>query len=227
MILLKRTFKWIIISILCFIGLVLIYLLAAFCLSRISLAEEPGGKDEVMIYIKTNGVHTDIVVPVQNDQKDWSKDVTFENTTAKDTAQKYLGLGWGDRGFYLETPTWADLKASVAFKAATGLSRTAIHATFFKAIHEDSTCRKILISKEQYQRLVQYIDNSFEKDEHGHSIHIPTNANYGEHDAFYEAKGRYSLFHTCNTWANNGLKACGQKSCYWTPFDTGIFLNYE
>lgn len=49
---------------------------------------------------------------------------------------------------------------------------------------------------------------------------------YGDHDAFYEAKGRYSLFHTCNTWANNALKACGQKACWWTPFSTGIRYQY-
>ena len=31
-------------------------------------------------------------------------------------------------------------------------------------------------------------------------------------DAFYEAKGRYSLFFTCNTWTNNALKICKQKA---------------
>jgi uncharacterized protein (TIGR02117 family) len=219
-----KTIGW---TLLGFIAFILIYLLAAYTLSRISVAGEKSTQHDVAIYIKTNGVHTDIVVPVRNDEKDWSKEVKFENTTSKDTTFQYLGMGWGDKGFYLETPTWGDLKASVAFKAATGLSTTAIHATFFKRLTEDSSCVRILISKEQYGRLVSYIEKSFQKDANGHSIYIRTNANYGTADAFYEANGSYSMFHTCNTWANNSLKACGQKSCLWTPFDTGIFLKYK
>lgn len=224
---LKRTLKYFGLIILGFILFITIYLLSAYCLSRITVDEEKNTKDEVAIYIKTNGVHTDIVVPVRNDQKDWSKEIKFENTSSKNTSFKYLGMGWGDKGFYLETPSWADLKASVAFKAATGLSTTAIHATYFNSMTEDSTCKKILISKEQYSRLIKYIDNSFQKDQNGHPINIKTNANYGKDDAFYEANGSYSMLHTCNTWANIGLKSCGQRCAYWTPFDTGIFLNYK
>ncbi len=210
-----------------FIAFILLYLASAFCLSRISCDEEINQPNELSIYIKTNGVHTDIVVPVSNEQMDWSDKIKFSHTQSKDTTYKYLGLGWGDKGFYLETPTWADLKASVAFKAATGLSTTAIHATYYHNMKVDSTCRKIDISKEQYDRLITFISDSFQKDENGNWIYIKTDANYGDSDAFYEANGSYSMFHTCNTWSNNVLKYSGQKHCLWTPFDTGIFLNYK
>lgn len=223
----KVILKWMlrfVLFLLLFIGL---YLLAAFGLSRISMDEEPGQKDEVSIYIKTNGVHTDIVVPTRNDQIDWSEEVKFEDIVSRDTSYKFLAIGWGDKGFYLETPTWAELKPSVAFRAATGLSTTALHTTYYKDMVVDSTCRRIEISKEQYDRLIEYVTNSVEVDEKGHWINIKTNANYGDSDAFYEAKGSYSMFNTCNSWANRGLEYCGQKHCFWTPFDTGIFLNYK
>jgi hypothetical protein len=42
------------------------------------------------------------------------------------------------------------------------------------------------------------------------------------HTTFYK-----SLFHTCNTWTNNALKACGQKACWWTPFEDGVFYAYK
>lgn len=61
----------------------------------------------------------------------------------------------------------------------------------------------------------------------GRTIHIGTHANYGLTDAFYDGVGRYNLFRTCNTWTNDALKACGQKACWWTPFDTGIFRQYR
>ena len=224
---LKKVLKRIGLAIGAFIAFILIYLIASFGLSRISIAEEEGQADEVSIFIVTNNVHTDIVVPIRNEQIDWSKEVKLSNIQSTDSTYQYLAMGWGDKGFYLETPTWAELKASVAFKAATGLSTTAIHTTYYKEMVESETCRKIEISKEQYQRLINYVNNSFQKDNDGHYINIKTNANYSKTDAFYEANGSYSMFHTCNTWANNCLKDCGQKACLWTPFDTGIFLNYE
>ncbi|WP_199538166.1 TIGR02117 family protein [Emticicia sp. C21] len=212
-----------ILALVCLIG---IYLGSAYVLSRMSVNRESQTQNDMAIYILTNGVHTDLVVPIKSEQIDWSKEVKFANTTGKDSLFEYVAFGWGDKGFYLETPTWADLKASTAFKAAFALSTAAIHATFYKSMTEGSDCVKINISKEQYSRLIKYIQESFTTDAQGHLMHIQTNANYSKDDAFYEAKGRYNLFYTCNTWANNGLKSCGQKASLWTPFDTGIFYQY-
>ncbi len=223
----KNILKFSGLTLLSMVGFVALYLLSAYLLSRIGISAEKTDETHVAIYIITNGVHTDIVVPIRSPWIDWSRQVKFAHTQATDTAFQFLGMGWGDKGFYLETPTWADLKASVAFKAATGLSTTAIHATYYYNLKEDETCRKILISKEQYVRLIDYIIHSFQKNPDGEVINIKTNANYGKTDAFYEANGSYSLFHTCNTWANNALKACGQKACLWTPFDWGIFYHYR
>lgn len=224
----KKLLKYTGCFILFFISFVLIYLLSAFCLSRITVNKEHDTNSDVAIYILTNGVHTDIVVPVKNDVFDWSKAVKFANTRLQDTAgMQWLAMGWGDKGFYLETPTWDDLTITTAFKAAFGLGTTAMHTTFYHSMTESSSCKKITISQWQYKRLVQFVSDSFEHDSDGYTIYISTNANYNDADAFYEATGRYSLFKTCNSWANAALKSCGQKACLWTAFDTGIFLKYE
>lgn len=196
-------------------------------LPKIKIEGQNINSKDVSIYIKTNGVHTDIVVPVVTDYMDWSKIVSFNHTLSKDTTFRFLALGWGDKGFYLETPQWSDLKASVAFKAAFGLSSTAIHATFYHEMIENDSCIRLDLSKEQYQQLTNYIMNSFEKNNENKTVFIPTNAVYGKNDAFYNANGKYSLFHTCNTWSNNSLKVCGQKACLWTPLDKGIFNLYK
>lgn len=208
-------------------ALVVLYVLCDYFLSKITIAGESDGPGEIEIYILTNGVHTDIVVPVRNDMYDWTKCIPFENTVSQDTHFNYLAMGWGDRTFYLETPTWADLKASVAFKATFGLGRAAIHATFYRSLTESKTCIKIMASREQYERLVSYLENSLLKDENGDSIHIVTDANYGNDDAFYEAVGRYNLFVTCNTWANSALKHSRLRACFWTASDRGIFEKYR
>ncbi len=223
----KKTVKYTCYTLLGFVAFVLLYLLCAWCLARVTIDKEPG-EGEIAIYIKTNGVHADIVVPLINGQMDWRSEIRFANAHLPDTTRiTYLAMGWGDKGFYLQTPTWADLKFSTACKAVFGLNTTAIHATFYEKLQEDASCKKIMISTSQYQRLVNFITASFDKDRRGHVLPIITNANYSNADAFYEATGRYSLFHTCNTWTNNALKACGQKACLWTPFDTGIFLKYK
>lgn len=204
-----------------------LYLLTAFCLSRITVNQEVDTKEEISIYILTNGVHTDIVTPIRTSTIDWSKKINYSHIKSKDSAFKYIAFGWGDKGFYLETPEWKDLKFSVAFKAATGLSSSAMHTTYYKNMIVGDDCREIKISIEQYKRLVNFIDKSFSQNKEGSYINIVTDAVYGNDDAFYEGTGSYSLFYTCNTWANNVLKHSGQKSCLWTIFDTGIFLKYK
>ena len=186
------------------------------------------GPKELSIYVTTNGVHTDIVVPVKNDTMDWSKVTKFENTDSKDTTFKYAAFGWGDKGFYLQTPEWSDLKFNVAFNAMFHLGSTAMHVDFINNMRENENCKEIRISRKEYQKLVTYIKNTFRYDEHGQVIQIHhANKGYGPDDAFYEANGAYDLFHTCNTWANSALKSCDQKACWWTPVDKGIFHQYQ
>ena len=214
-------------TILAILGFFLLYLIVAFTLSKITIEKEANTNNDVTIYVLTNGVHTDIVVPVKNQQIDWSRKIKYSNAIKVDSTYNYLGMGWGDKEIYIDMPTWADLTVPQAFRAAFGLSTTAIHATYHKNLIENDTCIKMTISNQQYTRLIKYIKKSFKTDSNGHFINIKTNANYGKTDAFYEAIGSYSLFHTCNTWTNNALKTSGQKSALWTPFDFGIFSLYK
>lgn len=223
----KKVFKFFKRILLIILSFILIYALFVFILSHIGVDQESTGNPTISAYIITNGVHTDIVVPIKNNLMDWSQEIKFSNTESQDTSFKYLAMGWGDKGFYLETPTWAELQPHIAFNAAFGLGTTAIHATFYKEIKVSDSCKLLSLSEDQYQRLVDYISSSFRKDKTSHWMNIKSNANYGKNDAFYEAKGSYSMFHTCNTWANNALKASGQKACVWTVLDTGIFNQYD
>ncbi|WP_394799680.1 TIGR02117 family protein [Flavobacterium amniphilum] len=222
----RKTAKFFLKLILGFIGFLLIYILSAFLLPKIPVNSDvtADGKT-IQVYILSNGVHTDIVLPVKNDLYDWSQKVKFENTIAKDSTAQLVAFGWGDKGFYLETPTWDDLKFSTAFKAASGLSTSAIHTTFYKSLKENAQCKRLLISESEYMKLVGFITNSFKQDS-DNFLKIETDAVYGKNDAFYEAKGSYSLFHTCNTWTNNALKAADQKAALWTPTDIGILNHY-
>ena len=220
---LKKLLKYFAIFILSLFAYLLIVTLLSFVSVNYDVAQN---QEEISIYILTNGVHTDIVLPIKNEHHDWSTQLKFEHTKSKDTTYQYVALGWGDKGFYLETPTWADLKASTAIKAASGLSSTAIHVTFYKHLKENQSCKKLQISLENYKKLIAFINESFQT-KSGKFLKIETNAVYGKHDVFYEANGSYSLFYTCNSWANQALKAANQKAALWTISDSGIFKHYN
>lgn len=224
---LKKSFKFLGWTLFGIFSFLVLYVVSVYLISKITVNSNTDlikQQRTVPIYILSNGVHTDIVVPVRNEIKDWRNQILFNQTQSKDSLMNYIGFGWGDKGFYLDTPEWSDLKASTALKAAFGVSSSAMHTTFFKQLKEGDDCKRILISEENYQNLVNYISSSFSDPLHpqwieGHS--------YGKKDAFYEAKGSYSLFYTCNTWANNALKAANQKASLWTVYDKGIFCHYK
>ena len=202
-----------------------LYFLSAFVLSRLTVDEEAAAPDELAVYILTNGIHSDIVVPSNTDQMNWFTQINHLDTSLNQQ-YNYVSIGWGDKGFYLNTPTWAELKASTALNAAFGLGGTAIHATYYKNMVEDESCKKIMISRDQYARLIEFVKSGFDKDVNGKVIKIQTDVRKSDTDAFYEGTGNYSLFYTCNTWTNNSLKYSGQKACVWTAFQKPIFLKY-
>ena len=165
---LKKSFKflgWTLFGIFAFLAL---YISSVLIISKITVNSDIAKVEEqnaIPIYILSNGVHTDIVVPVKNEIKDWRNQIQFNQTQSKDSLMNYIGFGWGDKGFYLNTPEWTDLKFSTAFNAAFYLGTSAMHATFYHGMDEDEDCVKITISSDEYQKLIEYIEASFQWDE--------------------------------------------------------------
>jgi len=203
-----------------------LYVGTAYVLSRISVPKaDPQAAPDVLVYLHTNGVHTDIVLPISTPQRDWRQLLPVSDIPSADTTMRYIAFGWGDKGFYLDTPTWADLKFSTAFVAAFWLGSSAMHTTYLHAVPPGPDTVPLYLSHAEYARLLAYIYRSFRLDAHGRAQHIEGHS-YGQDDAFYEAHRVYSFLYTCNTWTNNALKASGQRACLWTPSDKGIFYQY-
>ena len=221
-----KIFIWILVSILLFFAL---YILFAFLLGKIESSQLHSKKTKPNIaLILSNGVHTDIVMPVKNQFVNWKYYFPVANTRAKLDHNKWISFGWGDKEFYLNTPTWSDLTISTALRSATGLSSSALHVTYRDSINTDSTnCVKLYLSNSEYENLRDFIFKYFQKSKNNKAKYILTDAVYGDNDAFYESNGTYHLFYTCNTWTNDALKSCNQKACVWTPFEFSIFSLYK
>jgi uncharacterized protein (TIGR02117 family) len=214
-------------SILIFVGIVLLFWIAEKILSNCLINKNQTTKSEqIPLYIKSNGVHTDLVFPKNSTIINWDTVFPIANNKLPNSSLSFIAIGWGDKGFYLNTPEWKDLKFSTAFNAMFGLSTTALHITYYANVDTNELTKLTYISASQYKDLIDYIlkNTSIHNNQ---AILINTSAQYGNNDAFYEAEGTYSLFITCNTWTNNALKSAGLKACVWTAFDKGIINAYK
>ena len=174
---------------------------------------------DITIYVQSNGVHTDVCLPVRTAQMNWFEFVPGEDFP-EDASFEYIAIGWGDKGFFLDTPTWAELKVSTALNAAFLPSPTAMHVAYVAEPKEDDEHIKVHISKKEYTRLVRYVKNSFRL-KNGHVDLIPQGG-YTKYDKFYEAKHSYHMFRTCNIWTNEALKSANIKTGIFALFPNGI-----
>lgn len=215
--------KWLIRVVLFLPAFISIYLLTASICMLIPINpgfEETDAEKGITIYVKSNGVHTDLVLPYRNEAFDWSAQI--EQVDFFPNSARYVAFGWGDKGFYLETPTWADLKFKTAFKALFWLGSAAMHVTLYENMREDGLTRKVVINKTQYIRLVSYIQSSF-KGGKGREPELIQGYHYtNANDNFYDAKGTYNFFYTCNSWTNGGLKHAGVRTAIWAPFEWSV-----
>lgn len=200
------------------------YLVMAFVFSIIPVNRKAVSKYEIDIFIKSNGVHLDIILPLRNDIKDWSTDVWIDHNIIHQA--NFISFGWGDKLFYLNTPEWSDLTFRTAFIATFLKSPSALHIDYYKVLQIDDNCKMIPISKDQYKTIVDFIEDSFKQDSSGYKILIK-GFQTTDYDCFYEAEKSYNLFNTCNTWTNKCLKESGLKSSLWTPFDRGTLYHYR
>jgi len=209
------------------ISAIVLYLGLAFLISRISIEGQSNKNAKIIVYLMKSGVHSDFVLPVKNEYKDWHSTFPLENTGFKDSSNTLISIGWGDKQFYMNTPQWSDLTFGTAVSVPFGIGPSAIHATYLHRAPADRPLIKLRLTQKQYIDLVNYIEKTLEHRK-GKTIYLKATKPgvVSGNDAYYAAKGRYNLFKTCNTWVNNGLKACHQKACYWTAFAGGIFYQY-
>lgn len=232
----KKIFKRFLITlVIVFIGLPLIYLGAVLGLSKIHVNADginsKNDNEKIDIYLKNNGVHSDFIFPIKSKYKDWSNEFQIENTLSKDFGAKYIKIGWGDKGFYFNVPHWDSLTFKDAYTAAFGLNESAIHVKFLRSVILKNTpgkeCIKFSIDKQKYLSLIEYVERTIERNSSASSIFINKPHNYGSKDSFYEAHGTYSIFHSCNTWVNTGLKEASLPAPFWTVLSGPIFECYQ
>ena len=180
----------------------------------------------VTIFVRTNGVHTWIIVPTVTPDMDWRPLAPAAHIPEPRLAGNYLAIGFGNRDFYLNTPTWADLSLKTAFAAAVGGGPSLMHVDHETDLVEDEYTRRLTISRDQYRRLARYIADSFQLDAEGRTMPL-IGRGYGWSDTFYESRRAYNFVRTCNEWTGEALRAAGVRTGVWTPLSQSIMWRLD
>lgn len=199
-----------------------IYLLVALALAMVPAGGRPPRSGEgVTVYVASNGFHTDLFLPIQAYDIDLSLAFPPRHFREPDLEATYLSFGWGDRAFYLNTPTLQDMQFSTTVAALAGYGRTAMHVGLHFEPREGENVKRLVLTEARYRRLVDWLRGWIDPDASGRPQVIP-DAGYGGHDAFYEAVGSYGIILTCNEWLRRGLEHVGIRTSLWSPLPFGI-----
>jgi uncharacterized protein (TIGR02117 family) len=184
---------------------------------------EAGDLDGVTIFVATNPIHTDIIIPADNESR--AAFAFLGDTLALNNPNvKWLMFGWGGRSFYIETPTWSQLKAGPVFRALT-VDAAAMHVQLLGDLRtDDPTLIAVQISKDGLLALQRDMLASFRSDAGGAPQLIAGSA-YGAYDQFYEANGYFNALIGCNTWTARMLRVAGTRTGVWNPFPQSLRLS--
>ena len=175
------------------------------------------------IYLADNGIHVDIIMPIDAQGLDWRPLIPARDFARADPGAGFIAFGAGERRVYLNTPTWWDITPRTIWAGLTGGDRV-MHVEYVPSPYY--AVRQIRLRPEEYRRLWAAVRADLTLDANGRPERID-HPGYGPSDAFYQATGRASALRTCNSWAAGKLRLAGVKTSLWPPFAQGLVWRYR
>lgn len=173
------------------------------------------------VLLVANAIHTDIAFPADPDILARFGFLAEDGLPLDAPELAWLVVGWGGRAFYLETPTWADLKPGPAAKALT-LDRAVIHAALGGEIALPAEGVVVLeVGEREMTAMIDEVLATLVPDAAGRPDVID-GAGYGEFDRFYEARGWFNVLVGCNLWTSRVLREGGFRTGWWNPLPVSL-----
>lgn len=168
------------------------------------------------ILLLSNAIHSDLALPIDAEILRRFPFLERDGLPIHDGGARTLVVGWGGRAFYLETPTWSDLKFRPVAQALT-LDASVMHVELAGPIDEgQEQVMPLDIDAAAYGSFLDAVAASFARSSDG-SMEIIPDRSYGAYDRFYEANGRFNALAGCNTWTAAMLRAGSLRTGWWTP----------
>ncbi|NJP09016.1 MAG: TIGR02117 family protein [Leptolyngbyaceae cyanobacterium RU_5_1] len=182
---------------------------------------------EFTVYVSGDEFHTNFFVPVETSVYDWGDHLNLDGIAGSSSKDyRYLQFGWGDRIFYMETPSWDQVSPTNALRSLFFWQNAS--AMFVKGHSSvphfpNETLKCIRLSKTDYLALMNFIDTSFQADKQGHKQRIGSGQD--QQSGFYAAHGYYSAIKTCNSWTADGLRAANINTPLWAGLAAPIMYH--
>lgn len=206
------------------LGTVIVILAAGCIIPRPLFQSNTAGETSAEILVITNPIHTDIAIPATPETLAKFSFLADSGMPVDNPNVQWIMLGWGGRAFYLETPTWADVKFIPALKGLTADAST-LHIDLLGEVDRTNpNVTSFKITKAGLAAMRQEMLATFEHDTNDRPELI-AGKSYGEYDRFYEAKGTFNALVGCNTWAAKMLRYAGLQTGWWNPFPQSLRLS--
>jgi uncharacterized protein (TIGR02117 family) len=175
------------------------------------------------VYIADNGIHADIIMPVEVEGLDWAPLIRKSDFAAVPPGARWIAFGSGEKHVYLDTPTWWDITPRTIWYSLAGGKRV-MHVEYVPS--PAYAVRQVRLRPEEYRRLWATIRADFALDRRGRPQRID-HPGYGPADAFYRTGGKANAIRTCNAVVADWLRLAGVKASLWPPFVPGLIWRYR
>lgn len=158
---------------------------------------------EKVIYLVKIRWHTGIIF--KTDQVDTSRWKFIDDFKE----YEYVDVGWGDEEFYQHPGFDIELAVRALFiNTRSTLRISGFNRSIDKYLRSTDYAEKMTLTDGAYDRLCSYIQSAYITEENKPVI---LSEQFGGGVKFYEAKGYYNVFNTCNTWIARALNSAGYK----------------
>jgi uncharacterized protein (TIGR02117 family) len=177
---------------------------------------EKSAKNEV--YVVNHGWHTGFVVHASEIKKEIPElKQRFGNAP-------YIEFGWGDKEFYQANEITPDITLKAIFLPTESVLHAVAVSSEADKYFKHSEVHKFCLEDLELKSLVDFISNSFYRDESGSILKL-NHGIYGD-SQFYKAKGNFHIFNTCNKWTAKGLESTGMKISTTFKLTAGSIMTF-
>lgn len=166
---------------------------------------------EFSIYLASDTMHVDLVVPIQTRVFNWRQHLDLAQVAGDAQEAQYLQFGWGDRRFYMETPSWDQVDPGKALRALFFWhNQSALFVMAHRSLPPEPQERLkcLRLNQTDYLALMTYLEQAFQTDDPGQKQALGK-------PGFFAAQGYYSILKTCNSWTAEGLRTAGVNTPVW------------